>query len=129
MAFRCAAGEAVQQWPGEPVEGPPLRPGDFEIVGVGLAFDSGEEQGFERRTDLCFLLGLQCGQEADPQQIQQEIVSRDQQDSTRADGPLICPDDAILLDTSDLTLEEVIDLVEQQVRQRAGASIESGSEA
>lgn len=46
------------------------------------------------------------------------ITERDQIDSTRSDGPLICPDDAIVIDTSTLTIDGVIDEMERIVRQR-----------
>ncbi len=39
------------------------------------------------------------------------IVVRDRIDSTRNDGPLVCPDDAIRVDTSGLAIEEVVDLM------------------
>ena len=37
------------------------------------------------------------------------ILERDEQDSTRSDGPLVCPEDAIVVDTTDMTLDEVVD--------------------
>lgn len=51
----------------------------------------------------------QAGKEADEQIICQQIIARDHKDSTRKDGPLICPDDAITVDTSQMTLQEVVD--------------------
>ena len=49
--------------------------------------------------------------EADYDTIYNEIVKRDEQDSTRKVSPLIKADDAIELDTSDLTIEQVIDKI------------------
>ena len=46
----------------------------------------------------------------------QQIRERDHKDTTRQDGPLICPDDAERLDTSDMTLERVVQHLEQRVR-------------
>lgn len=41
----------------------------------------------------------------------ERIIERDRIDSTRQDGPLVCPDDAIRLDTSSLSIDEVVDLM------------------
>ena len=51
----------------------------------------------------------EAGKEADEQLICQQIIERDHKDSTRKDGPLICPDDAITVDTSQMSLQEVVD--------------------
>ena len=39
------------------------------------------------------------------------IEKRDHADSSRADSPLVCPDDAVRIDTSKLTIEEVVEQV------------------
>jgi cytidylate kinase len=52
--------------------------------------------------------------------IAEEIVRRDRADSTRADSPLAQAADAVLLDTSDLTLDEVVERVCGEVRARTG---------
>jgi len=52
--------------------------------------------------------------------IRKNIIERDRKDSTRTDGPLICPDDAKRIDTSDMKLNEVLDLLEQFVRDKVG---------
>lgn len=44
-------------------------------------------------------------------QMVQEIMKRDEYDSTRAFAPLRCPPDAYVIDTSELTLDEVVDRV------------------
>lgn len=46
------------------------------------------------------------------------IVERDRIDSTRSDGPLVCADDAVVIDTSSLSIEQVIDEMERVVRER-----------
>ncbi len=43
--------------------------------------------------------------------LQQEIEQRDYQDSTRAVAPLRAAEDAITIDTDDMTIEEVVDTV------------------
>ena len=50
---------------------------------------------------------LEKGIEADYEQILQEIIARDYQDTHRENSPLMQAEDAILVDSSDLDLEEV----------------------
>lgn len=61
---------------------------------------------------------LQRGIDSDLAAIQEEIAMRDQQDMTRAISPLKKADDAIEIDTSDMTLEEVVARVMQLVEER-----------
>jgi cytidylate kinase len=44
-------------------------------------------------------------------ELQQEIEARDHRDKTRDDSPLVQAADAIYLDTSNLTIEEVVDQI------------------
>lgn len=44
-----------------------------------------------------------------------EIIARDASDSSRADGPLVCPESAIRIDTSTLSLAEVVSRLESLV--------------
>lgn len=67
----------------------------------------------------------EAGKPADEAEILNQIVQRDRKDSTRSDGPLICPPDAIRIDTSAMTLDEVVDLLEREVRERAGEALGS----
>ncbi|MFA9477324.1 (d)CMP kinase [Phycisphaerales bacterium AB-hyl4] len=62
------------------------------------------------------------GRHADLEAIRDAIVARDHKDSTRADGPLICPEDAQRIDTSEMTLDEVVDLLERRVREAVEAT-------
>src|SRR5262245_37358102 len=48
-----------------------------------------------------------------------ELVERDRRDSTRADGPLRQPPDAIVIDSSDRTASAVIDDMEEVIRRCA----------
>jgi cytidylate kinase len=61
-----------------------------------------------------------AGKEADEGEILQSILARDHKDSHRKDGPLICPDDAQRIDTSEMTLDQVLDEIERRVRAKAG---------
>ncbi len=58
------------------------------------------------------------GIESDLQTITQEIAQRDQQDMNRKISPLKKADDAIEIDTSDMTLEEVVAKVMELVAQK-----------
>ena len=51
----------------------------------------------------------QHGRNADVESLAREIIERDRRDATRDVGPLICPDDAVRVDTSDLTREHVVE--------------------
>jgi len=64
-----------------------------------------------------------AGKKADLEQIRNNIVERDRKDSSRKDAPLICPEDARRIDTSDMTLDQVIDLLEECVKEAAGAAL------
>lgn len=51
---------------------------------------------------------LANGLESDYQQVLSDIIARDYQDTHRAESPLICAGDAVEVDSSSLTLEQVI---------------------
>lgn len=63
---------------------------------------------------------IEAGKEADYGQIYRETMERDYQDTHREVSPLRQADDAILLDTSDMTLEENIDAVAQIITEKTG---------
>jgi cytidylate kinase len=67
----------------------------------------------------------EAGKPVDEAQLLKQIVDRDQRDSTRDDGPLVCPDDAIRMDTSDLSLDGVVDRLESLVRQQVAVDADS----
>jgi len=56
------------------------------------------------------------GKTVDQEQIMSDIQARDHLDASRSDGPLVRPDGAIDVDTGRLTLEQVVDELERQVR-------------
>ncbi|MEM9082753.1 MAG: (d)CMP kinase [Planctomycetota bacterium] len=68
---------------------------------------------------------IEAGRDADIDAIEREIIARDEQDSTRAIAPLVCPDDAISIDTTNKTLDEVVDELAEIVRERAGANLDA----
>lgn len=58
------------------------------------------------------------GREADEAAIQRDLEQRDRQDMSRKVGPLVCPIDAIRVDTSDLDFGQVVDRIVEIVEQR-----------
>lgn len=69
-----------------------------------------------------------AGSEVDIEKLQRQIIERDRIDSTRADGPLTCPPDAVRVDTSHLDLAGVVDLLERVVLDKIGALISPSRE-
>ncbi len=60
-----------------------------------------------------------AGAEPDTAALEREIDARDQSDMGRAVGPLRRPDKATVLDTSDLSFDQVVEELERIVRRRA----------
>jgi CMP/dCMP kinase len=58
------------------------------------------------------------GQAVDRSQTEQEMLERDQRDSTRAEAPLVQAPDAVYLDSGGLTADEVVDAILKIVRDR-----------
>jgi cytidylate kinase len=61
---------------------------------------------------------IAAGMDVDHEQIVQGIIERDRIDSSRSDGPLIRPQGAIAVDTSEMTAEQVVDELEGLSRER-----------
>lgn len=58
----------------------------------------------KRRYDELVGKGIEC----DYEEIKRDIVDRDERDMTREISPLVQAEDAVLLDSSDLTIDEVV---------------------
>jgi CMP/dCMP kinase len=61
------------------------------------------------------------GQTADYDQVLAATKERDQQDSTRADSPLRYDESYAVVDTSDLTIDDVVDAIVRRVREKQKA--------
>jgi len=61
------------------------------------------------------------GQDVDDRQILANILGRDTMDAQRTDGPLICPEDAVIIDSSHLEIPAVVEAMEKIVRERVSA--------
>lgn len=57
----------------------------------------------------------------------EQIVERDRIDSTRSDGPLVCPHDAIRVDTSELDIDRVVAHLVDKTHERLAELSRSGS--
>ncbi len=62
----------------------------------------------------------QRGYAVDPKGIQDDLASRDRRDAQRELAPMQKPDDAVCLDSTDLTLEQVLDTIVDKIHQRFG---------
>ncbi len=63
------------------------------------------------------------GREANEADILDQLVQRDERDAARKTGPLTCPEDAHKLDTTNMTLDAVVDYCEQYVRQQVDPEV------
>ena len=53
------------------------------------------------------------------EKVQESLLRRDEMDSTRAADPLRVSDDAVVIDTSDMTIVEVVETIVDLYRQRS----------
>ncbi len=90
----------------------------FPQAGVKFYLDASPQVRADRRARQL----EQAGREVDRQKLCQQIVYRDQRDRTRADGPLVCPEDAMVVDTSEMSLNEVLDTLAGHVEQVSARS-------
>ena len=75
----------------------------------------------ESRAKRRHLEYIQKGQEVTYEEILQDILRRDQQDSSRAAAPLRKANDAVLIDSTNLTFEQTVDAIKKLIVQRAAA--------
>ena len=60
---------------------------------------------------------LAKGEKCDIDAIEKDIIERDHRDMTRETSPLKQAADAVLLDSSDMTIDEVVDRMKQLVKE------------
>jgi cytidylate kinase len=61
-----------------------------------------------------------AGRAADLDTVRNEIKARDEFDSSREHSPLVVPDGAVVIDTTDLTIEEQVERVVEEVGRKKG---------
>ncbi len=76
----------------------------FPDADVKFYLDADPSQRARRRAEEL----RQKGQDADPDEVLQAIQQRDASDRNRAVGPLVCPDDAVVIDNSAMTPEQTL---------------------
>jgi len=74
----------------------------------------------EARAQRRYLQNIESGLEADYDKILDDIIKRDYQDTHREFSPLKKADDAIEIDTSDMTIEEVVEKVLEIIFEKTG---------
>jgi cytidylate kinase len=85
---------------------------------VKIFLTASAEERARRRNDQNIAAGLPDAYEV----VLTDVKRRDHLDSTRAVSPLRAADDALVVDTSDMTESQVIAHLLELVKQRAGAS-------
>jgi cytidylate kinase len=92
----------------------------FPQADLKFFMDAGPEKRAQRRlVDL-----LADGEDVTFEQVLANVEERDRTDSARDVGPLTVPNDAITIDTSDLSIGQVLDRLLEELR-RAGVEIPS----
>ena len=72
-----------------------------------------EERAARRHADL-----LAQGEASDLEQVKSEIRTRDERDKTREDSPLMVAEDAVVIDTTGMTILGVVAAIEAVARER-----------
>ena len=86
----------------------------FPDADVKFYLDASPEIRARRRTDE-----LQAaGTDADYDQIRQSIIDRDRRDTERSVGPLVKPVGAVVIDTSDMDINQVTEAMVSAVKER-----------
>ncbi|MBU1355603.1 MAG: (d)CMP kinase [Candidatus Edwardsbacteria bacterium] len=88
----------------------------FPDADIKVFMKAGISQRAQRRMDELKTKGAECSLE----DIEKQIAERDAQDSQRADSPLTCTPDSLVIDTSTLSIEQQMEQVLEAVRQKAG---------
>lgn len=83
----------------------------FPDAAVKFYLDASADVRARRRAEQMVAMGSA----ADLGAITAEILERDRSDSSRADGPLMCPGNAICVDTSDMQFQQVVDTLHRHV--------------
>lgn len=86
----------------------------FPDAQVKFFLDATPQARAQRRADQL----RSAGQEVDEPRLLAEIVQRDAADRDRETGPLVTPDDAVVVDTTNLSHDAVLAQLEAEVRRR-----------
>ncbi len=97
------------------MEGRDIGTAVFPHAEVKIFLDADPTVRVERR-----LLQGSSQSPEEAQRVQAEIAARDERDRTRVASPLVSAPDAIILDTSHMSIDQVVEAVYDLVRQRLG---------
>ena len=122
-ASRVSVHPAVRQWMverqrelgaggGVIMEGRDIGTKVFPNAAVKVFLDAQPEVRQERR----LLQRAEKGAQAERQRIATELQERDLRDRTRTASPLVPAEDAVIIDSSHLSIDQVVDKVEELVR-------------
>src|SRR5262249_56104591 len=87
---------------------------------VKMELGASAEARAQRRYDEDLARGVAV---ASPEEMREEIERRDHRDKTRADSPLTQVEDAVYIDSSEMTVDEVV----ERILEIAGRSEDRGS--
>jgi CMP/dCMP kinase len=129
-ASRVSVHPAVRQWMverqrelgaggGVIMEGRDIGTKVFPTAAVKVFLDALPEVRQERR----ILQGAEKGAQPERQRIAAELQERDRRDRTRAASPLTPAEDAVIIDSSHMSIDQVVDKVEELVRKKLGNSV------
>lgn len=88
----------------------------FPEAEVKIFLTARPEVRAQRRLEEIVAKNPQEAKGMDRDKMRVELMRRDELDSTRAVAPLRCPPDAHVVDTSDLSIDEVVELILTKVR-------------
>jgi len=88
-------------------------------AGLKIYLDASAEERARRRYEE----RLERGEEADPEMILENMRRRDEIDSTREVAPLCAAEDAIIIETDNLTIEEVLAKIESLINYSQGEKL------
>ena len=97
----------------------------FPNADVKIFLDAAPEVRGLRRYDQMGQTG--APPEVQPEAVIQELRARDARDRNRADSPLRAAEDAVLLDSTHLTLEEVVAKAEEIVENKLALVVTSSA--
>ena len=126
-ASRVSIHPAVRQWMverqrelgaggGVIMEGRDIGTKVFPQAEIKIFLDAHPEVRQERR----ILQRTEKGSQVEPRRIAAELQERDLRDRTRAASPLIPAEDAVIIDSSHMSIDEVVDKAEALVRKKLG---------
>lgn len=92
----------------------------FPHAEVKIFLDARPDVRTERRV---VQRGASTQDEAEMLRVAEELRLRDERDRTRAISPLVAAEDAVIIDSSGLGIDEVVGAIEKVVQQKAGGNL------